>query len=157
MSVYLITGGARGIGPGIAARLRQAGNAVFIADREKAQLDGVRSVICDVSDEAQVASLLHGLEAIEGRLDGILHHNNPDDAAPHLTTARLFKAAAPLLRAGAGVAVAMGAEEVPGLTRELGRQLGPDITLRWLEDAPAADAAAAARMVALATGLLTAA
>jgi hypothetical protein len=135
--------------------LRQAGNAVFIADMQKTQLDGVRSVICDVSDEGQVASLLQGLEAIEGRLDGLLHHSNPDDSTPHLTTARLFKAAAPLLRAGAGMAVAMGPEEVPCLTRELGRQLGPDITLRWL-DSPEAGPAAASRIVTLATGLLTA-
>ena len=35
-------------------------------------LAGARSVICDVSDEAQVASLIDGIERTEGRLDGLV-------------------------------------------------------------------------------------
>jgi NAD(P)-dependent dehydrogenase (short-subunit alcohol dehydrogenase family) len=72
MAVYLITGGARGIGAGIAQHLKAQGHSVLIADKEKAQIPGIRSVICDVSDEAQVASLLNGIEAVEGRLDGLV-------------------------------------------------------------------------------------
>ncbi|WP_297370859.1 SDR family oxidoreductase [Acidocella sp.] len=72
MAVYLITGGARGIGAGIAQHLKSAGHTVIIADREKVQLPGIRSIMCDVSDEAQVASLMTGIEAVEGRLDGLV-------------------------------------------------------------------------------------
>jgi len=72
MTVFLITGGAKGIGAAIAARLVQGGARVVIADRERAELAGARSEICDVSDEAQVNTLIAGIEAIEGRLDGIV-------------------------------------------------------------------------------------
>ena len=72
MRVFLITGGASGIGAGIARRLAADGARVVIADKQKAQLALVRSVICDVSDEASVASLVTGIASIEGRLDGLV-------------------------------------------------------------------------------------
>jgi NAD(P)-dependent dehydrogenase (short-subunit alcohol dehydrogenase family) len=72
MKTILITGGAKGIGAGIAARLAQDGAHVVVADREKVVIPGVRSVICDVADPAQVASLMTGIETIEGRLDGLV-------------------------------------------------------------------------------------
>ncbi len=72
MPAYLITGGARGIGAGIALKLAQDGGTVVIADKQKVNLPGIRSVICDVSDEAQVASLVSGLEMMEGQLDGLV-------------------------------------------------------------------------------------
>ena len=121
MAVYLITGGARGIGAGIARRLAAAGGTVIIADKEKAKVDGARSVICDVSDEAQVASLLMGIEALEGQLNGLVCNagcmvRKPVDTltleewnsvlATNLTsTFLLVKAAAPLLRAATGAVV----------------------------------------------------
>ncbi|MDD2705643.1 MAG: SDR family NAD(P)-dependent oxidoreductase [Acidocella sp.] len=52
MPAYLITGGARGIGAGIARKLAQDGGTVVIADKQKVNLPGIRSVICDVSDKA---------------------------------------------------------------------------------------------------------
>jgi NAD(P)-dependent dehydrogenase (short-subunit alcohol dehydrogenase family) len=72
MAVILVTGGAKGIGAGIAERLVQDGAQVVIADREKATLAGARSVICDVADPAQITSLLTGIETTEGRLDGLV-------------------------------------------------------------------------------------
>jgi NAD(P)-dependent dehydrogenase (short-subunit alcohol dehydrogenase family) len=70
--VYLVTGGAAGIGAAIAARLARDGARVVIADRQPAALDGARSVICDVSDETQVQTLIGGIKNIEGRLDGLV-------------------------------------------------------------------------------------
>ena len=72
MAVILITGGANGIGAAIAKRLARDGAQIVIADKEQASLAGARSVICDVSDPVQVASLITGIETTEGRLDGLV-------------------------------------------------------------------------------------
>jgi NAD(P)-dependent dehydrogenase (short-subunit alcohol dehydrogenase family) len=72
--VALITGGARGIGAGIAARLTQDGWRVVIADREHpgAMPERARSVRVDVADEGEVGALLAGLQAEEGQLDALI-------------------------------------------------------------------------------------
>jgi len=71
--VALITGGARGIGAGIATRLVADGWRVVIADRAPTHAPpGVRAVTCDVADEAAVAALIADLTAHEGRLDGLV-------------------------------------------------------------------------------------
>jgi hypothetical protein len=71
--VALISGGARGIGAGIATRLTADGWRVVIADRD---LDGappgVRAIACDVAEEAAVTALIADLAAQEGRLDGLV-------------------------------------------------------------------------------------
>jgi NAD(P)-dependent dehydrogenase (short-subunit alcohol dehydrogenase family) len=72
MPTILITGGARGIGAGIAKRLLSDGAQVVIADKEPANITGTRTEICDVSDEAQVNALMAGIEAAEARLDGLV-------------------------------------------------------------------------------------
>jgi len=121
MPAYLITGGAHGIGAGIARKLTQDGGTVVIADKQKVNLPGIRSVICDVSDEAQVASLIAGLEMVEGRLDGLVCNagfmiRKPVEdltlaewsrvLATNLTsTFLLVKAAAYLLRAARGAVI----------------------------------------------------
>jgi NAD(P)-dependent dehydrogenase (short-subunit alcohol dehydrogenase family) len=70
MPVALVTGGARGIGAAIAVRLKNDGWGVVVADRDAAAVG--RSVICDVSDEAAVASLIDGIRKTEGRLDALI-------------------------------------------------------------------------------------
>jgi len=64
----LVTGGGRGIGRAIAARLLADGWAVVVADRDADGPPGSRSVRCDVSDEAAVAALVGGL----ARLDALV-------------------------------------------------------------------------------------
>jgi NAD(P)-dependent dehydrogenase (short-subunit alcohol dehydrogenase family) len=116
--VILVTGGARGIGAGIAARLAADGARLVIADREAATLEGARGVICDVSDELQVQTLIAGVQNIEGRLDGLVCNAGfmirkpiadltlsewSSVIATNLTsTFLLAKTAAPLLRAAQG-------------------------------------------------------
>jgi NAD(P)-dependent dehydrogenase (short-subunit alcohol dehydrogenase family) len=72
--VALISGGAKGIGAGIAARLSQDGWRVVVADRDPAGTApaGGRYVVCDVGDETPVAALLRSVEATEERLDALV-------------------------------------------------------------------------------------
>ena len=121
MGVYLISGGARGIGAGIAARLTQDGHQVVVADKIKPAETKARAVICNVSDPAQVASLITGIETIEERLDGIvcnagfmirkpIDELSPEEwnsvLATNLTSAFLLvRAGAKMLRAAKGAVV----------------------------------------------------
>jgi len=69
--VALITGGAHGIGAGIAARLKRDGWRVVTADLIPGRA-GTRHVLADVADEAAVAALVEGIAAQEGRLDALV-------------------------------------------------------------------------------------
>jgi hypothetical protein len=72
--VALVSGGAKGIGAGIAARLSQDGWRVVVADRDAggAAPAGGRYVVCDVGDEASVGALVRSVEAMEQRLDALV-------------------------------------------------------------------------------------
>src|SRR4051794_4807336 len=72
--VALVTGGAKGIGAGIAARLSQDGWRVVVADRDPAGTApaGGRYERCDVGEEAAVAALVRSVEAAEQRLDALV-------------------------------------------------------------------------------------
>jgi len=120
--VALISGGARGIGAGIAARLAADGWRVVIADRDPAAAPpNVRAVACDVANEAAVTALIADLAAHEGRLDGLVCNAGINVRKPlaDLTLAEwshvlavnltstflLVRAAEPLLRAAQGAVV----------------------------------------------------
>ena len=71
--VALVTGGAKGIGRAVAARLARDGWRVVIADRQAARPDNpARCVEADGSDEAAVAALVGGVRREEGRLDALV-------------------------------------------------------------------------------------
>jgi NAD(P)-dependent dehydrogenase (short-subunit alcohol dehydrogenase family) len=72
--VALVSGGAKGIGAAIAARLARDGWRVVVADREPngAPPPGGRYAVCDVGDEAAVSALLRSVGATEQRLDAMI-------------------------------------------------------------------------------------
>jgi hypothetical protein len=75
MPVALVSGGARGIGAAIAARLARDVWAVVVADRDCTGVAvpvGVRAVTCDVSDPVEVDALVDGLRTTVGRLDALI-------------------------------------------------------------------------------------
>jgi NAD(P)-dependent dehydrogenase (short-subunit alcohol dehydrogenase family) len=70
--VALVTGGAHGIGAGIAAHLAQKGWRVVTADLKPAPEAPGRHVVADIADEAAVGALMDGIAAQEGRLDAMV-------------------------------------------------------------------------------------
>lgn len=72
--VALVSGGAKGIGAGIAARLAGDGWRVVVADRDPAGAApaGGRYVVCDVGDEVSVSALVRSVAAVEQRLDALI-------------------------------------------------------------------------------------
>jgi NAD(P)-dependent dehydrogenase (short-subunit alcohol dehydrogenase family) len=77
--VAVVTGGARGIGSGVAEALVEAGAVVAIASRTKRDLDraveqldagmNVSAHVCDVANEADVTELIGRVVELHGRLD----------------------------------------------------------------------------------------
>jgi NAD(P)-dependent dehydrogenase (short-subunit alcohol dehydrogenase family) len=121
--VAVVTGGAKGIGAVIAARLAREGFRVVVADvdRDGAAPSGGRYAACDVSCEAAVQALIDGVCRAEGQIGALVCNagimiRKPIAAltladwsrvlATNLTsTFLLVRAAEPLLRAAKGAVV----------------------------------------------------
>lgn len=78
--VALITGGAQGIGRGIAERLSAEGYAVVVADRDTASLErvsaekpAITAIYMDVSDEHSIAQAVGEVDQRFGRLDAVVN------------------------------------------------------------------------------------
>jgi NAD(P)-dependent dehydrogenase (short-subunit alcohol dehydrogenase family) len=80
--VALVTGGARGVGRGIAQRFVDAGARVVICGRNQPESlpDGIEFVACDVREPDQVGVLVATIGERHGRLDVLV--NNAGGAPP---------------------------------------------------------------------------
>ena len=82
----VVTGGGKGIGRAIAARLAQAGDRVLIAGRDRAALDATAGEIegivdvceCDVTQEAEVAELFKRA----GNVEVLVNNAGVETSAP---------------------------------------------------------------------------
>ena len=91
--VAIVAGGCGGIGREIARRLAVSGSTVWIWDKQRVSLDGVRSQTVDVTDARQIAEALATISGQSNRVDivvnsagylGTLHRfeeHDPDDWA----------------------------------------------------------------------------
>ncbi len=93
--IALVTGGAGGIGAATAARLLKDGACVMLADRDEGALDAVRdgfgerfgkdlvrSAVCDVTDEVQVAAAFDTCAREFGGLDILVANAGIASSAP---------------------------------------------------------------------------
>jgi NAD(P)-dependent dehydrogenase (short-subunit alcohol dehydrogenase family) len=60
----LVTGGASGLGGALVSNLLSAGAQVVVMDLEPSKLPNVRSILCDITDEAAVAAAMTQLGPI---------------------------------------------------------------------------------------------
>jgi NAD(P)-dependent dehydrogenase (short-subunit alcohol dehydrogenase family) len=74
--VAVVTGGARGIGAGIAARLTEDGARVFALDKAAPEQpgEGVTYLETDVANEASVAEAFRAMDAEAGRIDILVNN-----------------------------------------------------------------------------------
>lgn len=86
--IAIVTGGGTGIGKAIAEAFAAAGARVSIAGRRRGKLEAAardipgaaEPVVCDVTDETQVAALFDAVVGREGRVDILV--NNAGMSAP---------------------------------------------------------------------------
>lgn len=87
-AVVLVTGGARGVGAGIADVFRELGANVIVCGRTAPDGAGGDFVRCDVRDPEQIADMLQQVLARWGRLDVVVNnaggapHADADSASP---------------------------------------------------------------------------
>lgn len=88
--VVLVTGGAKGIGRGIAAAFVQAGARVVVCGRTEAALEGAVFMRCDVRDATAVADMIASIAETHGRLDVVINNAGGSPPSPAATASPRF-------------------------------------------------------------------
>jgi len=112
--VALVTGGARGVGRGIASRFVDFGATVVICGRhEPSDLPpGISFVAADVRDADQVRALVDGIVSEHGRLDVVVNNAGGSPPAESATAPARFSTAIVTLNLLAPLFVAQAANAV---------------------------------------------
>ena len=71
--VCIVTGGSSGIGLAATKAMRDAGFAVYEFSRRGEGAEGVKHIVCDVTDEAAVKNAVDTVTAAEGRVDVLIN------------------------------------------------------------------------------------
>ena len=84
----VVTGGARGIGLGIAEALAKHGARVSIVSRRPGEPDGFTVAAADVTDEAQVQSAFNACRRANGPIEILVNNSGISDSAPLVRTTK---------------------------------------------------------------------
>ena len=72
--VVIVTGASRGIGLATAALFRDKRYAVYALSRSGCTLEGIHSIICDITDSAALKKIIDGIYAAEQRIDVLINN-----------------------------------------------------------------------------------
>ena len=86
----VVTGGARGIGLGIAEALATHGARVSIVSRRPGERDGFTIAAADVTDEAQVQTAFNACRKVNGPIEILVNNSGISDSAPLVRTTKEF-------------------------------------------------------------------
>jgi len=72
--VIIVTGASRGIGRAVAALFLKKGCIVYAISRSNCDLEGVKSILCDITDGTRLKEAINGIFEAEKRIDVLVNN-----------------------------------------------------------------------------------